>query len=174
MTKNLKVKVLKKSKDAPYPEHIIVERKSTHEMVHLYFDDGNLTRLTHITRAPKIEGNQNTEGKNSLPNYVISQDIVYKTDEKGQKKPYFLKGLKNQNFFALIDTSLGERSSIGFKSNPEEFTDSYVEMTANKKCIPNAYWADCGVADVNEIYPHQERKVSPLSKAIVKGQVKSR
>ena len=63
MSAPLKVKVLKKSKDAVYPEHIVVERPKTHEMVHLYFDDGYLARLTHIKRDPEIKMAWNEQEK---------------------------------------------------------------------------------------------------------------
>lgn len=171
MSEHLKVKVLKKSKDAPYPEHIIVERKSTNELVHLYFDNGDLAKLTHIERDTQTETTQ--DGKASLPNYVVTKEISFKKNANKQDLE-FLKGLNNQNFFTLLDSSAGEKRSVAFKSEPDGFTDFYIALDSSFRCIPYTYIADCGVADIKEIYPHQKRKVPSISKLIVNELIKSK
>ena len=157
----LNVKILKKSKDAPYPEHIIVERKSTYEMVHLYFNDGYLERLTHIKRDPEIKmawNEQEKRYKALLPNYMVLQDVV----RNKQGDFTYLKGPEDQTFFSFSVTPPWNMSSIMFNSSRDPFGPSFfVEMDLNDKCVPNHYIGPFSSADIQEIYPHQKRRVCP-------------
>lgn len=158
MKENLKVTVLKKSKDAPYPEHIIVERRATHEIVHLYFDDGNLAKLTHIVRDSQTRTDLEDKGQqSSLPNYIIFQEAIYKENGNNHlRKSTYLKGPKDQNFFSFAVQPIWNQSTIGFKSFPGTSPNFFVEMDLNDKCIPNAYIH--GNVEVSEIYPRKTRR----------------
>ena len=175
---NLAVKVLKKSKDAPYPEHIIVERKSTHELAHLYFDNGVLKRLTHIVRDPQIRmawDEKEKRYKTLLPRYKVSSDAVLEEDKKdGYIRYNYLKGPENQNFFTFYSTPPWNLRTIAFQSLPEALSDFCVEMDLSNKCIPNAFLLDEGVADVKVIFPRQKRTIHPLSKLIADGSIRIR
>ena len=165
---NLKVKILKKSKDSPYPEHIIVERKSTHEMVHLYFDDGLLKKFTHIKRDPQIRmawDEKEKKYKALLPNYLVVQEAVREEDRGDDYIRYhYLKGPENQNFFTFYSTPPWNLSTIAFQSDSDTHSEFYVEMDLNRKCVANAYIGPLSSADIAEIYPHKERRTCPSLK----------
>jgi len=157
---NLKVKVLKKSKDARYPEHIIVERKSTHEMVHMYFNEGTLTKFTHIVRDPQIKmawDDKEKRYKVLLPSYKVAQEFTIKDG-----KSTFLMGPQNNDFFGLgfSASPITNSRTLGFKSSPDAWDDFFIEMDLAFKCKP-IYIQDYGVADVKMVYPHQKRKAFP-------------
>ena len=162
MSAKLKVQILKKSKDAPYPEHIIVERPETYEMAHLYFDEGLLKRFTHIKRDPKIKmlwNKQEKRYKALLPNYVVLQDAV-RNEQAGFT---YLKGPEDQTFFSFSAMPPWNMSSIMFCSSLNPYGPSFfVEMDLNDKCVPNHYVGPFSSADIKEIYPHQKRRVTPL------------
>ena len=158
---NLKVKVLKKSKNASYPEHIIVERKSTNEMVHMYFNKGTLAKFTHIKRDPQIQmvwDKQEKRYKTLMPSYQVVQEFTIKDG-----KTTFLKSPQKNDFFGLgfSISPLTNSRTLGFKSSPDAWDDFFVEMDLNFKCKP-IYIQDYGVADVKMIYPHQARLAYPL------------
>ena len=170
MSENLKVKILKKSKEAPFPEHIIVERKLTHEMVHLYFDDGYLTKLTHIKRDPNIKmawDEKEKKYKAALPNYLVVQDIVFQEDKECHpRKSTYLKGPEKQNFFGFSVSPVWNQSCIGFKAYPDSLSCFFVHMDLNDRCTPKAYINNLGNTDIQEIYPHQKRKTRPCPKIL--------
>lgn len=164
---NLKVKILKKSKEAPYPEHIIVERKSTHELVHLYFDDGLFKKLTHIKRDPQIRmawDKKEKKYKALPPNYLVLQEVV-REKNKGDDYPkyHYLKGPENQNFFSFSVMPPWNMSSILFTSDPKSLFSSsfFIKMDLNDRCIPNHYVGPLSTAEIKEIYPRQKGKVCP-------------
>ena len=167
---NLKVKILKKSKDAPYPEHIIVEKKSTCELVHLYFDDGLLKRLTHIKRDPQIRmawDEKEKRYKALLPNYLVVQDVIREENKDDKNTRYhYLKGPENQNFFSFSVTPPWGISSILFTASPKSLFSSsfFVEMDLNDRCVPNHYIGPLSCADIKEIYPHQKRRTCSFLK----------
>ena len=155
----LKVKVLKKSKDASVPEHIIVERPSTHEMAHLYFCDGALAKFTYIVREPGIKmawDAQKKQYRSLLPSYKIAQNIVIKDG-----KPVYLKKEKPQKFFGFFDAPLWNIRAFSFRSSPDSSSDFFVEMDSKGTCFPNAYIRDYGVAEVKSVYHHQKKKMYP-------------
>ena len=107
MIKNLKVKILKKSKDAPYPEHIIVERPETHELAHLYFNEGTLSKLTHIKRDSQIKMAWNEREKKYealLPSYVVFQECLIILKITG-----ILGKLKKKNILMPMDLKLKDQ-----------------------------------------------------------------
>ena len=161
----LKVKVLKKSKDAPYPEHIIVERKPTRELVHLYFDNGYLARFTHIKRDPGIKmawDKQEQKYKALLPSYSVVQDIVFKEGKEDHlRESTYLKGPEDQSLFGFSVSPIFNQSTICFYSHPRSFSDFFVEMDLNDRCVPNHYIGPLSDAEIKEIYPHQERRRFP-------------
>ena len=162
----LKVKILKKSKDVAHPEHIIVERPETYEMVHLYFDDGYLARLTHIKRNPEIKmawHKSEKRYKALLSNYSVIQDIVFKKDKENHlRESTYLKGPENQSLFAFSVSPIFNQSTICFYSYPKSSGDFFVEMDLNDRCVPNHYIGPLSSADIKEIYPHQKCRVAPL------------
>lgn len=167
MTKKLKVKVLKKSKNAPYPEHIIVERPSTHEMAHLYFNNGALAKFTHIVPNPQTNRVLNeTERKDDvfMPSYIVHQEFTVKNGE-----PFYSKGPKRQNFFTIVDFMLGGLSSISFHNSPDEQQYDFV-VDLWKNCDYHAQ----NNAEIKEIYPHLKRKIPASSLKIVKGNFQSK
>ena len=161
MSNLLKVKILKKSKEAPYPEHIIVERPETRELVHMYFDDGYLARFTHIKRDLGIKmtwDKQEKRYKALPPNYLVVQDAI--RNEQGGFT--HLKEPENQTFFSFSVMPPWNISSIMFCSSSDPFGPSFfVQMDLNDKCVPNHYVGPFSTADIKEIYPHQKRQSAP-------------
>lgn len=174
----LKVKILKKSKNAPYPEHIIVESPVTHEMVHLYFDNGDLTRLTHIVRDSQIKMLWNAKEKRyepTLSHYTIDQDILYRKDHRDHcVMRNRLTIRKNPTFINVFNSSKWNTSAIGFKAHPKSPFRFFIDLDLNGRCTPYAYIRDYDVADIKTIYPHQERKVPASSAMILKGNTLSK
>ena len=159
MIKNLKVKILKKSKDAPYPEHIIVERPETHELAHLYFNEGTLSKLTHIKRDSQIKMAWNERERKyevSLPSYTVFQECLIKNGQL-----IYTKGLEDRDFFKISFSRRWCSNSIEFKSSTRALPDFFVEMDSDFKCVPNAYIRDYGTVKIGFIYPHQKRRTCP-------------
>jgi len=153
MVSPLKVRVFKKSKDASIPEHIVVERSATHELVHMHFNEGSLAKFTHFVRDPQTKMMWDGQEKKykALPSrYTVSQQFSVKDG-----KATYLKGPEDQSFFCFFDAPPWNSSSIAFKPYKKGLSGFYVETDLKLSCIPNAYIRDDGVADIQEIYTHQ-------------------
>ena len=162
MIKNLKVKILKKSKEAPYPEHIIVERPETHELVHLYFNEGTLSKLTHIKRDSQIKMTWNERGKKYealLPSYTVFQECLIRDGQL-----VYTKGLKDRDFFKLSFSRKWRSQMVEFKPSAKTLPDFFVEMDSDFKCTPNAYIRHYDTVEIGFIYPHQKRRTCPSCK----------
>ena len=169
MSEKLKVKILKKSKNAEYPEHMIVERPATHELVHLYFDEGTLSKLRHIKRDSQIKMAWNEREKKyetSLPSYSVVQECVIKGGQL-----VYTKGLKDRDFFKLSFSRRWRSQTVEFKSSAKTFPDFFVEMDAGFKCLPHAYIRDNGTVEMGFIYPHQKRRTCPTPNFLKKERV---
>ena len=147
MTGNLKVKVFKKSKSAPYPEHIMIEKKATNEIAHLFFEDGTLTRLTHVIQTPQIKISYVDDKE------TVYQDIIFNCcDKNPSSKRRYLEGPKYQDFFIFFEPPSWEFHSICFKSHPKHIADLFIETDLNNRCIPYNYLKNYGTAEIEEVY----------------------
>ena len=163
MTKDLKAIILKKNKNAPYPNHIIVERKSTSEMAHLYFNNGALSKFVYIRRNPQIQ----MVWDEKQNRYVSQPRDEYKIERafsvKGRK--YTLIAPKQegeplkQTFYGFIMSKNWNEASIVFKNTSVVDGNLTICLDSNSNCKEN-YIEGCG-AEIRVIYPHQERRACP-------------
>ena len=94
MSNKLKVTIFKKSKKAPYPDHIIVKGFSStvdpyDNTVHLYFDRGVLAKFVHVQDAPKGKRvwDSNAEKYVDLePKHRIAQEFAIKNGKTTYSK----------------------------------------------------------------------------------------
>lgn len=97
MSNKLQVTIFKKSKRAPYPDHIVVARKSPasdqwhpyDDTVHLYFNKGVLAKFVHVQDAPKGKRvwDPQTEKYVALePKHQIANEFVMKDRKTTYKR----------------------------------------------------------------------------------------
>ena len=162
---NLKVKILKKSKEAPYPEHIIVEKRSSAEMAHLYFDQGSLVKFVYIQKEKTSSMRWNEQEKRYTlvpPSYTIKATYdIHKN--KYSPRPPFVKGnyIVPSGFCRFSLSPFWNESTITFTDTQENVNQFSVVMDLEGKCKPNQFTEGWKDADIKTIYPHQKRRTCP-------------
>ena len=163
MTKDLKAIILKKSKNAPYPNHIIVERKSTNEMAHLYFNNGALSKFVYIRKKPMIQMSWDEKEKRYLfqpcENYEIERSFIVKDGKYTLVFPKRNRRALRQTFYGHIMSKRWNEASVVFKNTSVADGSLTICMDSNSKC-KEEYIEGCG-AEIRVIYPHQERRACP-------------
>lgn len=139
---DIHVKIIKKSAKANYPEHIIVEKKSTRELVHLYLDKGILKKFTHIIPS------KNTQNPYTIQNTFDVENGIFSP----QNTPNV------NSFYTRVLSSLEQKRGLFFFDKDLNVAFSF-KMNLRGQCLPN-YISNYS-AEITEIYPHQERRTCP-------------
>ena len=145
MPKDITIQILKERDQSAYPQHITVKRTSTGELAHLYFDKGNLKRMTYLVHNKKT-------GKDELKmDYTIQNGQFQLTtpDEVSSEKVFFIRTM----------SAVANRKNILFFDD-NALVAASIKMDLNGQCLPD--YLDNHRADITYISDSQK----PLSKSI--------
>ncbi len=167
MSAKLKVQILKKSKDAKYPEHIVVERPGTHEIAHLFFDEGTLVKGTHLIRSSNIKMGWDDKVKQYKP-LKSTYDIATEFSIENGKSSYLKRSQKTKNFFCFYARPLHNILDLCFLHPQQEalFPLFFIRMDLQGKCKPSNYIKTYEVVEIEEVHPDREGKTCQTLKTI--------
>ncbi|MBR6231789.1 MAG: hypothetical protein IKQ99_01665 [Alphaproteobacteria bacterium] len=170
MPANLKVKVLKKTKDAPYPEHVIIDREDSSEGAHLYFDQGNLVKFVYMKRPQSpVQMEWNEEQKKYTivpPPYQVEAAYDVFQNHYRPTPSFAQRDCTVPTSFCIFKVSNHWKESIVTFLDPNENRFAVV-LDLQGKCKANQYMESWG-AEVKTIYPHQKRRTCPTPSIIKK------
>lgn len=171
MSNRFKVTIFKKSKRSPYPDHIIVARKSSssdqwhpyNDTVHLYFDKGILAKFVHVQDAPKGKQIWNPESERYVdlePKHKIENEFIMKDG-----KVSYLK-MPTTNHFYSFGYTVGTQNITFCNDQTHPGFFDYYKVRMNLK----GKWRDPSdldrhyndiAAEIKEVYLTQGRKKHP-------------
>ena len=162
---NIKVNILKKTQDAPYPEHILIEKGAGAEMAHLYFDHGSLSKFVYIQKEDShIQMKWDRQKKKYVTDlsynpYKVKAAYNIRENIYRPAAPFTLEDTIPAGFCTFKHSRKWNESTITFSdiSNGDHFV---VLMDLQGKCKPGQYTEGWG-ADVKTVYPHQRRRTCP-------------
>ena len=169
MPSSLKVKVLRKSKDAPYPEHIIVEKGSSSEGAHLYFDQGNLKKFVYMKRKKspvQMQWDERQKRYIVIPSpYQVKATYDVPQDNYQPALSFLQRDCVIPTSFCTFKVSNRWKESIitFLESNGDRFA---VLLRLNGRC--KTRYIEAWGADIKTIYPHQKRRTCPTPSIIKK------
>ena len=178
MTAKFQVTIFKKSKKAPYPDHIVVKGFPSkidpyNNLVHLYFDKGVLSKFTHIQNAPKGKRIWDPQAERYVdlePKHRIAQEFTIKNGKKTYSQEPIHTAGDFIVMFGYIDPDIHTitfcQGSLLLPRYYEIITDSRIKWRE-----PNDYLKHSNkmAAVIEEIYSEKKdkistQKLSPLKK----------
>ena len=147
MSKDITIEILKKDNTAVYPNHISVKQHSTNEFVHLYFDEGNLKRMTYPIHNPKQE-------KDELKADYRFQDGQIQSISSDENLP-------RKVFFVRTMSPVKQTRKILFFD--EDGVAASIKMDMNGQCLPD--YIDNHHAEVSYVEEISKIPVSNQKKA---------
>ena len=170
MSTKFQVTIFKKSKKAPYPDHIVVKgfpstRDPYNNTAHLYFDKGVLAKFVHMQDAPKGKRVWDPESERYVdlePKHRIVQEFTLKNGKTTYSKgPIHTAG----DFFVIFGYLYPDMHTITFcQGSPLQI--HYYKITTDLKGKwrnPDdlTKWFNDKDAQIKEIYTRKGGKTCP-------------